>query len=36
MNTGHPIGVDAAGIRALQVVYHSSACASYLELPAIA
>lgn len=33
MNTGHAIGSDAAGIRALQVVHHASDAASYVEIP---
>jgi putative CocE/NonD family hydrolase len=33
MNTGHPVGTDAAGVTARQSVYHAGTLASYLELP---
>jgi putative CocE/NonD family hydrolase len=33
MNTGHPPGTDARGIRATQTVFHEPGKASYLELP---
>jgi hypothetical protein len=35
MNTGNPIGEDAAGISALQTVYHQIGYASYIDLPII-
>ncbi len=35
MNTGHPIGEDAAGIPASQTVYHQAGYASYIDLPVI-
>ncbi len=35
MNTGNPIGEDARGIVARQIVYHDSDFASYIDLPAI-
>ncbi len=35
MNTGHPIGEDAAGISALQTVFHQAGYASYIDLPVI-
>ncbi len=35
MNTGNPIGEDVRGIPAMQTVFHSMGCASYIELPVI-
>jgi hypothetical protein len=35
LNTGHPIGKDAAGVPALQTIYHQVGCASYIDLPVI-
>jgi uncharacterized protein len=35
MNTGNPIGEDAKGIIARQIVYHDSKYSSYIDLPVI-
>ncbi len=35
MNTGHPVGTDAEGIRALQTVYHDAQHSSYVSLSVI-
>jgi uncharacterized protein len=35
LNTGHRIGEDAAGIPALQTIYHQAGYASYIDLPVI-
>lgn len=35
MNTGNAVGEDAAGIIALQTVYHQAGHASYNDLPVI-
>jgi uncharacterized protein len=35
MNTGNPIGVDAAGIPAMQAIFHQMEYASYIDLPVI-
>jgi len=35
MNTGSPIGEDAEGIPAMQMVFHQSEYASYIDLPVI-
>jgi predicted acyl esterase len=36
MNTGHPIGEDVRGIPAMQTIFHSAGCASFVDLPVIA
>ncbi|HEX8969831.1 MAG TPA: CocE/NonD family hydrolase [Chloroflexota bacterium] len=36
MNTGHPIGTDATGVRALQTVFHDTDHPSYIVVPVIA
>ncbi len=33
MNTGNAIGEDAAGVPAVQTVYHETGQASYIDLP---
>jgi putative CocE/NonD family hydrolase len=35
MNTGNDFGVDAAGIPALQTIYHQQGYVSYIDLPVI-
>ncbi|MFC1532292.1 CocE/NonD family hydrolase [Thermodesulfobacteriota bacterium] len=35
MNTGNPVGEDADGIPAMQMVFHQSEYASYIDLPVI-
>jgi putative CocE/NonD family hydrolase len=35
MNTGNPVGEDAEGIPALQIIYHDTNYASYIDLPVI-
>ncbi len=35
MNTGNPFGEDAAGIPAMQTIFHQPGQASYIELPVI-
>ncbi|MBV9327635.1 MAG: CocE/NonD family hydrolase [Chloroflexi bacterium] len=35
MNTGHPIGTDASGIRALQTVYHDTQHPSFIAIPVV-
>ena len=35
MNTGNPIGEDAQGVPAMQMIYHQSGFASYIALPVI-
>jgi putative CocE/NonD family hydrolase len=35
MNTGHPIGEDAAGVPAEQSIFHRTGLASYIDLPVI-
>jgi putative CocE/NonD family hydrolase len=36
MNTGNPIGEDAAGVAAHQTIFHRGGLASYIDLPVIA
>jgi putative CocE/NonD family hydrolase len=33
MNTGHPVGTDALGVRALQTVYHDAGHPSFIDVP---
>lgn len=35
MNTGHPIGEDAIGLKATQTIYHEKDYSSYIDIPII-